>query len=82
MKGTLKGTVMDYWMNTHHHGQASGEDTGMLDHTVSGLEHALDLAALSALRQPLHTLTEVAECPVLLFPDRKMVQKNNKKNEV
>jgi len=49
------------------HAQSSGVDSGMLHHTVSRLQHALDLSTLSANRQSLQTLAEVAKCSRLLF---------------
>ena len=46
----------------------SRELSGMLDDAVPGLEHAFDLATLSALRQPLDALTKVTEGTVFLLP--------------
>lgn len=53
---------------TYHHSQSRGEHPGMPNDTVSGLGHALRLAAVRTHRKPLHALAKVAECPVPLFP--------------
>lgn len=50
-----------------HHAHAGGEDARMPDDAVARLQHALDLAALRANRQPLDALAEVAEGTRLLF---------------
>lgn len=52
---------------TYHHSQSCGEDPGMTHHAVTRLQHALDLAAVRAYRQPLHTLAEVTEGTALLL---------------
>lgn len=51
------------------HGQAGGEDSSMANEAIARLQHAFDLSALSADRQPLNTLAEVAEGARLLFPE-------------
>lgn len=51
-----------------NHGHAGGVLTGVLDHAVTSLEHALDLAAFGTLRQPLNGLTEIAEGTIFLLP--------------
>lgn len=50
------------------HGQAGGEDPGMSNKAIARLQHAFDLSALRADRQPLHALAEVAEGARLLLP--------------
>jgi len=52
--------------NSSDHGHARGV-AGVLDYTVTN-SHALLLATLGTLRQPLHALAEVAEGSVLLPP--------------
>lgn len=51
-----------------HHAHACAELARVLHDAVSRLQHALHFAALSALREPLHTLAEVTKRPVLLLP--------------
>jgi len=51
-----------------HHGHARGVLTGVLNHAVTSLEHAFDLAAFRTLWQPLNRLTEIAESTVFLLP--------------
>lgn len=50
-----------------HHSQPRGEDPGMPHHAVARLQHALDLAAVRAHRQPLQALAEVTEGTALLL---------------
>lgn len=60
-----------YNRGTHHHAKPCGEHPRVSHHTVSRLEHALDLATVGTRGQSLHCLAEVAECTVLLFPVNK-----------
>lgn len=55
------------WNDTYHHTEACGEYSCVSNDTVSGLQHAFDLAAVGAYRESLNALTEVTEGSTLLL---------------
>jgi len=50
-----------------HHARARDELARMLDHAVAGLGHALDLAALRALRKPVRNDDVMDTCESLFL---------------
>lgn len=58
--------------NSPNHGHATGIDSRMPDQAIARLQHTLDLATLSADRQSLDTLAEVAKGTGLLLPGKRI----------
>lgn len=55
---------------SYHHGEPGGVDAGVPHDAVASLQHALHLAAVSARRQSLQGLAEVAERSTFLLPTK------------